>query len=72
MQIIQNEEDKTEKEFAILLHKIGMLPGPTKYSCNSTNFAIQTELSNKTSGCCFRCCNYKCRKKCQIKINSIF
>ena len=31
MQIIQNKEDKTEKEFAILLHKIGMLPGPTKY-----------------------------------------
>ncbi len=59
MQNIQKEEDKIEKEFAILLHKKGMLSGQTKCSCNSTNFAIQTYLSNKTAGCYFRCYNYK-------------
>ncbi len=53
MQNIQNDKDKTEKELAILLHKKNMLSGPTKNGCNSTNFAIQTDLSNKTSDCYF-------------------
>ena len=72
MQNIQNDKDKTEKELAILLHKKNMLSGPTKKGCNSTNFVFQTDLSNKTSDCYFRRCNYKSRNKYQIRINSIF
>lgn len=59
----QLEENTTEIDFAIKLEKIGILKGPGKCNCNSNNFTIQKDNSNKTSNCCYRCHNYKCRKK---------
>ena len=51
----------------------GWLTGPLKCTlCNGINFSIQNDSSNKTSGCCFRCLNYKCKKKYNIRINSIY
>ena len=69
---ITNQNSNTEVDYAKYLQKKGLLPGPELCSCHSQNFSIQIEKSNKTSGCIYRCSNYKCRKKFSIRANSIF
>ena len=52
-----------ETTLAKELFSKGWLIGPLKCTlCNGINFSIQNDTSNKTSGCCFRCLNYKCKK----------
>ena len=72
MQPIRQEEQENEKEYANSLYIKKILPGPGTCSCNSSNFTIQMDNSNKTSKCCFRCNNYLCRKKFPIRINSLY
>lgn len=69
---VNNKVKDTEQEFATYLYKKGFLKGPGKCQCNCENFSIQNDNSNKTSGCIFRCLNYKCRKKYSVRINSLF
>ena len=59
---IIDQNSNTEVDYAKYLQKEGLLPGPDICSCNSKNFSIQIDNSNKTSGCIYRCSNYKCRK----------
>ena len=72
MEPIRQEEQENEKAYANNLYIKKILPGPKKCTCNSSNFTIQTDNSNITSKCCFRCTNYLCRKKFPIRINSLY
>ena len=55
------------------LHKEGLLPGPIQFKYGTKIFLIQHDVSNKTSGICFRCSNNICILKYSIKIiNSLF
>ena len=69
---IIDQNSNTEVDYAKYLQKEGLLPGPDICACNSKNFSIQIDKSNKTSGCIYRCSNYKCRKKFSIRTNSIY
>ena len=63
---------KKEKQNMQNIYPKGYLPGPGTCSCGNKNFIIQNDSYSKTSGCIFRCSNYKCRKRYPIRINSLF
>jgi len=67
-----NIEENSEIELAKTLNERSILKGPQKCVCNSTVFSIQKDASNKISGICFRCSNFKCRRKYPIRINLLF
>ena len=65
-------DNKDEFEYANLLYKKNYLPGPKNCICGNKIFMIYKDSTNKTSGCSFRCGNYKCRRKYKILINSFY
>jgi len=69
---INDQGNNNEYDYAIFLEKKGLLPGPGKCQCQSEEFIIQKDCTDKTSGCIFRCRNNKCRKKFSVRINSLF
>ena len=61
-----------EVQYAILLNKMGYLPGPKECKCGGKQFNIQYDGNYKTSHACFRCIKKDCRNRHQIRINSFF
>lgn len=67
-----NEQMKSESEYATKINSLGYLPVPDICSCGYKKFNIQNLKQNYTSGICFRCTNNSCLKRYNIRHNSFF
>ena len=57
---IEEQIDESELQYAMKLHKEGLLPGPIQCKYGTKIFYIHHDTSNKTWDVCFRCSNNIC------------